>query len=139
MTDLAALQRHERITDLLRLAHAQGDALRDDRLDEFLGLMVQREQIVADLLAGIDTPPPANVVPFPLFRRGSSPGELRETTRMLIAAVLEQDEHNEALLQAQLGQLRGALSYLNQGSRAARGYIAAQAPNHGSWRLDVAT
>jgi len=139
MSELAALQRHERIVNLLRLAHAQGEALREDRLDEFLALMAEREQIVADLLASSDAPPPANVVPFPLLRRAGGPRDLRETTRTLVAAVLEQDAQNQTLLEAQLGVLRGALSHLHQGSRAARGYIATRGRDYGGQRLDVAT
>ncbi len=125
MTYLGTLRQHQLLTRLLGLARQQGEALRRDRLDEFLALMDVREQIITELVAIEREPPPANVLPLPTIRPTTADPDVRAAMRGLVRSILEQDDANEQALRMQMGDLRDALARLGRGTTASRGYAAA--------------
>ncbi|MER3419181.1 MAG: hypothetical protein C4290_01055 [Chloroflexota bacterium] len=133
MTDLGTLRQHQLLTRLLGLARRQGEALRRDRLDEFLALMDVREQIITELVAIEREPPPANVLPLPTIQPTATDPDVRAAMRGLVRSILEQDDANEQALRTQMGALRDALTRLGRGTRASRGYaVALSRPQTGS-------
>lgn len=125
MTDLATLRQHQLLTQLLSLARAQGVALVEDRLDDFLALMDERERVVHDLIELEQSPPPANVLPFPTLAPTLGDPDARAAMRGLIRSILGQDDANERTLRAQMEGLHAELAQLNRGAVAGRGYAAA--------------
>lgn len=133
MTDLGTLRQHQLLTRLLNLARRQGEALRQDRLDEFLALMDVREQIITELVAIEREPPPANVLPLPTITPAGADPDVRAALRGLVCSILEQDDANEQALRAQMGAVRDAVVQLGRGVAAGRGYGATLArPEAGS-------
>lgn len=124
MTDLATLKQHQILTHLLALAREQAIALYEERLDEFLSIMERRERLVAELNAIIDHPAPANVLPFPTIAPTRSDPDVRAALKGLITSILCQDEDNERVLRAHLDAMSDALTRLNRGAAAGRGYGA---------------
>lgn len=137
-TDLNTVRRHELLMQLLRLSRAQGEALQAERVDRFLSLMAEREQLFVELLSGEDHPLPSNVVLFPSIARFAEDPEVTLSTSVLISTILEQDEKNEVLLLAEMEKLRAALAHVGQGLAAAQGYGAALRYDDTGRRLDVA-
>jgi hypothetical protein len=138
MSRLQALRQHELLTRLLQLSRAQHDALLQERLDQFLALMGEREQIVDDLLANADQAPPPNVTVLPRAGPGASDRDLKASIGTLLCSVLNQDDENERVLREQLGDLVQALSRINLGYTTARGYAAALATAQVGRELDIA-
>jgi hypothetical protein len=133
MTDLGTLRQHQLLTRLLGLARRQGEALRQDRLDEFLALMDAREQIITELVAIERESPPANVLPLPTIKPTGADPDVRAALRGLVRSILEQDDANEQALRAQMGAVRDAVVQLGRGAVAGRGYAATLArPQAGS-------
>jgi hypothetical protein len=138
MTSLAALQRHELLVQLLRMAREQAEALQVERVDQFLSLMDRRIAVMADLIAIDSVPQPDNVVPFPTVARAGEQGDVDEANRTLITCILIQDEQNEDELRMRMDRLRTAMGLLGQGFAAARGYASTAHATRMSARLDVA-
>lgn len=124
MTDLATLQQHQLLTRLLSLSRRQNAALHADRIDDFLALMDEREQIVEELIVLEEAPPAPHVLPFPTLMPGSTDHDVKAALRGLITSILQQDEENEQVLRQQMDGLRSTMMQLNRGALAARGYAA---------------
>jgi hypothetical protein len=138
MSRLQALRQHELLTRLLQLSRAQHDALLQERLDQFLALMGEREQIVDDLLANAEQAPPANVTVLARAGWGIPEPDLKSSMSALLCSVLDQDDENERVLRAQLGDLIQALGRINLGYATARGYAAALTTAQVGRELDIA-
>jgi hypothetical protein len=138
MSRLQTLHQHELLTRLLHLARAQHDALLQERLDQFLALMGEREQIIADLIANAEQAPPPNVTVLPRAGWDISDPDVKAAIDGLLRSVLTQDDENERLLRTQLGDLVRALGRVNLGYTTARGYAAALATAQVGRELDIA-
>lgn len=126
MTDLNTLRQHQLLIKLLGLARAQGQALTDEDLDRFVGLMDEREALMADL-ATVEAapPPPANILPFPTIAASGTDPDVRAAMGGLIRSILRQDDENEHELRLQMDALKSEIVQLGRGRRAGRGYAAA--------------
>jgi len=100
--------------------------------------MGEREQIVDDLLANAEQAPPPNVTVLPRSGWAIPDPELKSPISILLCGVLEQDDENERVLRAQLGDLVQALGRVNLGYTTARGYAAALATAQVGRELDIA-
>lgn len=128
MTDLATLQQHRLLTRLLALSRRQREALAAEEIDSFLTLMDEREQIVAELVALDEAPPPPNVLPFPVLVPGSMDSDVKAALRGLITSILQQDDENEQVLRSQMDALRTTITAVNRGVVATRGYASTMHP-----------
>lgn len=138
MTDLKTLRQHHLLSKLLHLAREQGVALQTDRLDVFLDLMGERDDIVAELTDNADAPAPINVMIFPTAMLPGSEADLRAVNRALIASVLEQDDENEQILRTEMDRLVAALGRINQGYSVSKRYAATFGPADVGRRVDAA-
>jgi hypothetical protein len=100
--------------------------------------MGEREQIVDDLLANAEQAPPVNVTVLPRAGWGIPEPDLKSSMSVLLCSVLDQDDENERVLRAQLGDLIQALGRINLGYATARGYAAALATTQVGRELDIA-
>lgn len=137
MTDFATLQQHRLLSQLLGLSRDQGRALTEQRLDDFLTMMDERERIMAGLVEIEQSPPPANVLPFPTIAAGVD-ADAKAAMLGLIRSILSQDEENERALREQMSDLRGAMERNHHARAAGRGYAAAVAPRRSGEWLDRA-
>lgn len=124
MTDLMTLKQHRLLSRLLGLSREQGQALLDQRLDDFLTLMDRREEIVAELIEIEQSPPPANILPFPTIIPTTLDQDVRAALRGLIHSILGQDDENERVLRGQMGVLREEVTDNHRYRAAGRGYAA---------------
>ncbi len=99
--------------------------------------MDERERIVADLITIEESPPPANVLPFPTIAAGVD-ADVKAAMRSLIRSILRQDDDNERLLRMQMAGLRGAIERTAHGLTAGRGYAAVLSGPRSGGRLDRA-
>lgn len=125
MTDFATLRQHHLLSQLLSLSREQRRALEEQRLDDFLALMDEREQVVADLVALEQAPPPANVLPFPTIAPAIGDPDAKAALHGLIRSILVQDDENERALRDQMDGLHGTLARISHVAAAGRGYAAA--------------
>lgn len=138
MTDLKLLRQHHLLSKLLHLAREQNMALQTDRLDVFLDMMGERDDIVAELTDNADAPVPMNVMVFPTAMLPGSEADLRAVNQALIASVLEQDDENEQILCTEMDRLVAALGRINQGYSISKRYAAAFGPVDVGRRVDAA-
>jgi hypothetical protein len=138
MTDLKDFRQHELLVRLLHISRDQGRALRDERLDWFLSMMSEREEIISDLEANARGHVPPNVVAFPTMTRPGAEADITAAMSGLLASVLTQDEENERTLRGQMDNLLGSLAHINLGYTTARGYANALLPARAGTGLNVA-
>lgn len=122
--DGLAAEKFEILCAVFERARAQSAALEANDVDAFLAILDERDALLSQLKHLVDSMPelPENVVAFP--------NEWNERTRhddalaldTVIRGIVEHDEHNEALLSAQLEQLAGELPALRHGRGAAEAY-----------------
>jgi hypothetical protein len=138
MTDLKILRQHELLSQLLRLACEQGEALQGDRLEDFLTLMEEREMIARELEMLVHAETPENLVLFPTVSRAGSEADIKAAVSALIVSVLAQDEENERVLRQQMDSLVDLRGLIGKGYAAMRGYSAGAINEPAGARLNVA-
>src|SRR5207248_3439993 len=105
------IRRHELLARLLVLSRRQKRALDQRRIDEFLALLDEREELLQALARQPqDEDLPANVT---ALREERDDGDARVAVGLLVADVLRQDEENERLLREEMGRIREALLRIN--------------------------
>jgi hypothetical protein len=122
MTSITTLHKHQLLNHLLGLVREQAKALQADDLDRFLALMDEREEIIAELGAADADPAPANVIPFPAIAPSNVSSDVEMTMRYLLRAILEEDDENVRLLQAQMNDLHVAIARTVRSRAAGGGY-----------------
>ena len=137
MTDLQTLRQHQTLSRLLALARGQARALADDRIDQFLAIMEEREEVIAELVEIERTPPPVNVLPFPTISAKADDPDVQDAMRGLIRSILEQDDANEQTLREQMSDLQKTIVRLSHGQAAGRGYAAAAGMGRAVGYMDV--
>ena len=138
MTDLKLFRQHDLLTQMLRLACEQADALHEDRLEDFLTLMEEREEIAGQLEMTTLADTPSNMVLFPTVARAGSEADVKAAVSALIVSVLAQDEENERELRDQMDGLTDRRGRIGRGYAAMRGYSAAVGEGPAGARVNVA-
>lgn len=131
MTDLATLQQHQLLTRLLALSRRQREALAAEEIDGFLTLMDEREQVISELVALDEAPPPSNILPFPVLAPSGVDSDVKAALRGLITSILQQDDENEQVLRGQMDELRTTITAINRGVVATRGYASSMRADGG--------
>lgn len=124
MPDGFAAEKFEILCSIFERARAQRQALEADDLDTFMGILDERDDLIAQLQAlmeaSVDVP--SNVVPFPteLNSRNQQDDSLALDT--VIRGIVEHDEQNERLLTAKLDVLAAEMPMLRHGTQAVQAY-----------------
>jgi len=124
MADGLAADKFEILSAVFDCAREQRAALESDDLPAFLELLDERDELLRHLQQLVDAMPetPSNVVPFPNELNARTRHDDRLALDTLIRGIVEHDEHNEALLTAQLGELASEVPALRRGTEAAAAY-----------------
>jgi hypothetical protein len=132
MTDPQTAAKFEMLKRLLELSRAGREALEQDSLTHFQRMLDERDRLIAELEALVETEAagdgrPANVVAFP----GAVTGSEEDTIALdvVLRGILEHDRANEELLRARMDELQGELPALAQGRRAMAGYRVDHRPS----------
>ena len=136
MTDFGTLQQHHLLGKLLGLAREQAKALEAERIDQFLALMDEREELMSTLLQLEQAPAPANIVPLPRLTPAGSDADVKAAMGSLIRSIIEQDDQNERTLRLLMEALRAEMGQVNHLTAAGRGYAAALAYSRAGGGLD---
>ena len=124
MPDGLAAEKFEVLCSIFERARAQRVALEQDDLDTFMGILDERDDLIAQLegLMEASAQVPDNVVPFPteLNSRNRQDDSLALDT--VIRGIVEHDEQNERLLTAKLDALAAQMPVLRHGTQAVQAY-----------------
>ncbi len=127
MTSKHVLHRFELLRTLLRLSQEQQDALAQNRLDQFVALLDEREALIGEFaMVDAGQPEPNNVIPFPgtVGPKGKADARSDDSLALesLLRAVIDTDAENERALREGLADLREAIGQIGRARVTARGY-----------------
>ena len=127
MTDRAAAAKFDLLRQLFDLARGQREAIERGELEQFQQLLDEREVLLTRLSAIIDDAEelPENLIAFPGGAQAASEDALALDT--VLKGIIEQDQHNERLLQTQMNEIRQQLPALGVARDAAGAYRLAPA------------
>jgi hypothetical protein len=130
---LAALKKQlECLVSLGKLAENQRDFIQQDRTEELLALLLERQKVVEELARLEDTIGPmrrnwqVHAGAFPPAAREWAEGAFAEAKARL-GKINESDQHDTFILQQRKHQIGGQLGQVGQSQRVTRGYMPAGA------------
>ena len=124
MPDGFAAEKFEILCSIFERARAQRTALERDDMDTFMGILDERDDLIAQLqhLVEASAEVPDNVVPFPTELNSRNQQDDTLALDTVIRGIVEHDEQNEQLLSTKLDELAAELPTLRHGRRAVQAY-----------------